>query len=119
MVVFVFLCLCSMNCMVLDQILSEAANAMTDKCCVYAVDVGEVQQCVQVFGVDPPVSVIFFCRGKPLALDLGANRIRKAVPFRFSNRQEFEDLVVAVGRGAEQGREAVVPPKDYSIRGGY
>ena len=54
-----------------------------------------------------------------MALDLGANRIRKAVPFRFSNRQEFEDLVVAVGRGAEQGREAVVPPKDYSIRGGY
>lgn len=109
----------SPDCMMLDQILSEAASTMTDKCCVYAVDVGEVQQCIQVFGVESPVSIIFFCRGKPVALDLGANKVRKAVPFRFSNRQEFEDLVMAVGRGAEQGRDVIVPPKDYSIQGGY
>ncbi|CAE7308125.1 YLS8, partial [Symbiodinium necroappetens] len=81
----------SPECMKMDEVLSSAAQAVEPGCSIYAVDVREVPECISEFQLTSPAQLIFFFRGKPLELDLGAGP-QKKVEFTLSSRQEFLDL---------------------------
>mmetsp|Transcript_115643 Transcript_115643/g.360188 ORF Transcript_115643/g.360188 Transcript_115643/m.360188 type:complete len:144 (+) Transcript_115643:62-493(+) len=105
-------------CMQADELLAGVARDVESVCSVYAVDVREVPECVGQFQLSEPVSLAFFFRGRPLKLDLGAGPVQVfARPLQ--SRQELLDLVEAVSRGAAQGRDLILCPKDYSLPFGY
>eukprot|EP00931_Biecheleriopsis_adriatica_P093206 TRINITY_DN66953_c0_g1_i1.p1 TRINITY_DN66953_c0_g1~~TRINITY_DN66953_c0_g1_i1.p1 ORF type:complete len:151 (-),score=31.77 TRINITY_DN66953_c0_g1_i1:51-503(-) len=108
----------SPECMQMDEVLSSAAQAVESACSIYAVDVREVPECVTEWQLTAPASLMFFFKGKPLQLDLGSGG-KKTLDVALSGRQEFLDLAEAVCRGAQQGRELIVAPRDYSMKSGY
>lgn len=107
------------NCLQMDEILKEAASTVESACTVYAVDAREVPECAQEFQIAEPLALLFFFRGKLLQLEMGAGARHKGITWALSGRQEFLDLVEAVVRGAQQGRDLIVAPKDYSMQFRY
>jgi len=103
------------DCIRMDEVLREAVGIVEGACSIYAVDKQEVPECVQEFQVTEPMATLFFFRGKLLPLDLGAGGRQKGITWVVSGRQEFIELVEAVCRGAQQGRDFIVAPKDYSM----
>mmetsp|Transcript_49404 Transcript_49404/g.92608 ORF Transcript_49404/g.92608 Transcript_49404/m.92608 type:complete len:143 (+) Transcript_49404:41-469(+) len=108
----------SPECMRMDEVLSSAAEALAPACSIYAVDMREVPECVTEFQLAASAQLIFFFKGKVLELDLGSGPQRK-VDLALSGRQEFMDLVEAVCRGAQQGMQLIVAPRDYSMQFRY
>mmetsp|Transcript_48845 Transcript_48845/g.109845 ORF Transcript_48845/g.109845 Transcript_48845/m.109845 type:complete len:143 (-) Transcript_48845:84-512(-) len=106
------------NCMKMDEVLAGAMPSLETLCNIYAVDVREVPECVSEFQLSEPMTLIFFFRGKPLRVDLGAGATPKLTSV-IENRQEFVSLVEAVHRGATQGRDVITAPRDYSMQFGY
>lgn len=106
------------ECMKMDEVLTSAAQTVESACSIYAVDVRDVPESVTEFQLAAPAQLIFFFRGKALALDLGRGPQRQ-VDFVPNSRQEFLDLVEAVCRGAQQGMTLIMAPKDYSMQFGY
>mmetsp|Transcript_3895 Transcript_3895/g.7877 ORF Transcript_3895/g.7877 Transcript_3895/m.7877 type:complete len:144 (+) Transcript_3895:62-493(+) len=107
------------DCMKVDEILVGVARDVESLCSIYAVDVREVPECVKEFQLTEPMSLMFVHRGRPLQLDVGAGQARRVFTRVPGGRQEFLDLVEAVCRGAQQGRELIVAPRDYSLQMGY
>eukprot|EP00928_Gymnodinium_smaydae_P048167 TRINITY_DN32198_c0_g1_i1.p1 TRINITY_DN32198_c0_g1~~TRINITY_DN32198_c0_g1_i1.p1 ORF type:complete len:169 (-),score=31.62 TRINITY_DN32198_c0_g1_i1:149-655(-) len=124
------------DCMRMDAVLAEAANTTRDTCNIYTVEVRDVPECVQEFQVSDPSSmpglpgpagaasqttamaVVFFFKGRLLQLDLGSGP-RPKISWAIENQQEFVDLLNAVHHGAQQGREVITAPKDYSMQFRY
>jgi DIM1 family U5 snRNP protein len=109
------------NCMMMDEVLKGARQTVEPLCAIYAIDVREVPECAQEFqlGGPQPLALMFFFRGRPIQLDLGEGRRGAQFTWALGSQQEFLDLCEAVCRGAQQGREVVTAPRDYSLQGGY
>mmetsp|Transcript_14556 Transcript_14556/g.31892 ORF Transcript_14556/g.31892 Transcript_14556/m.31892 type:complete len:144 (+) Transcript_14556:64-495(+) len=107
------------ECMKMDEVLFNASRAVEGACSIFAVNTREACQGSDQFQfVGNLTMLVFFFRGRHLQLDVG-NNIQPGVSWAFSSQQEFLDLVEAVYRGATQGRDVILAPKDYSIRMGY
>nr|ACU45164.1 Dim1 [Prorocentrum minimum] len=109
------------DCMMMDEVLKSAQPTVEPLCAIYTVDVREVPQCIQEFQLagPSPIALMFFFRGRPIQLDLGEGKRGAKITWALGNQQEFLDLCEAFCRGAQQGREVVTAPRDYSVQGRY
>merc|ERR1712232_1022848 len=108
------------DCMQMDQVIASTIDAVQSHCSIYAVDVREVPECVQEFNLaGQSLALVFFFKGKPLRIDVGKGNLQTAITWAIEDRQEFVDLVEAVCRGAQQGRDFIVAPRDYSVQMRY
>eukprot|EP00929_Paragymnodinium_shiwhaense_P002992 TRINITY_DN103351_c0_g1_i1.p1 TRINITY_DN103351_c0_g1~~TRINITY_DN103351_c0_g1_i1.p1 ORF type:complete len:145 (+),score=40.56 TRINITY_DN103351_c0_g1_i1:70-504(+) len=107
------------QCLKLDEVLATSLSTVQTHCAIYAVDVREVPECAQQFQLSEALSLVFFFRGRPLYINLGSGQPKMAVSITFGHQQEFVDLVEACVRGAQQGRDTILAPKDYSLQGRY
>lgn len=101
------------ECMKMDEVLSQALETVKHICAIYLIDVKEVPEFTQMYELYDPCTLMFFYKGKHMMIDLGTGS-RNKINWALSSPQELCDILEAIHRGAQKGRDFVVAPKDYS-----
>lgn len=83
-------------------------------CKVYLVDTTEVPDFNQQYELYDPCTLMFFFRGRHVQLELGVGD-RYKIAWPLGGEKELVDIVEAVHRGAQQGRDLIVALRDYSL----
>eukprot|EP00933_Yihiella_yeosuensis_P022118 TRINITY_DN17416_c0_g1_i1.p1 TRINITY_DN17416_c0_g1~~TRINITY_DN17416_c0_g1_i1.p1 ORF type:complete len:150 (+),score=21.18 TRINITY_DN17416_c0_g1_i1:22-450(+) len=102
------------ECKLVDEVLLDAQDAIKDRCSIFLVDISEVPDFSQQFELYDPCTLMFFYRGRHLQLALGLGE-RYKITWSIGGRQELIDIVEAVQRGAQQGRDLIVASQDLSL----
>lgn len=105
-------------CMKMDETLLQIAQPMRNFCSVYLVDITEVPDFNRMYELWDPCTVMFFFRNKHIMIDLGTGNNNK-INWALEDKDEMQDIIETVYRGARKGRGLVVSPKDYSTKYAY
>eukprot|EP01012_Entosiphon_sulcatum_P026430 TRINITY_DN3187_c0_g1_i1.p2 TRINITY_DN3187_c0_g1~~TRINITY_DN3187_c0_g1_i1.p2 ORF type:complete len:145 (-),score=41.31 TRINITY_DN3187_c0_g1_i1:404-838(-) len=104
-------------CMQMDELLVQLYDRVRPHVCVFVMDASDAPDVAHGYGLSPttePFALLFFYQQRQLSLEVGSGVTtnRFAVPIR--DPQELLALLEAAYRGAKQGRQLVVSPKDYT-----
>uniref|UniRef100_A0A7R9ZYB7 Thioredoxin-like protein n=1 Tax=Pyrodinium bahamense TaxID=73915 RepID=A0A7R9ZYB7_9DINO len=102
------------ECMLMDELLLNAKDAVHATCSIHLVDIKEVPDFSQQYELYDPCTLMFFFRGRHLQLELGLGD-RYKITWPLGGTKELADVVEAVHRGAQQGRDLIVATRDYSL----
>lgn len=105
---------CDPECLLMDDVLREAAPALEASCRIYLIDINEVPDFSQQYDLYDPCTLMFFFRGRHLQLELGLGD-RYKITWPVGGMKELKDIVEAVRRGAQQGRDLIVATRDQSL----
>ncbi|GKE70370.1 thioredoxin-like protein YLS8 [Tanacetum coccineum] len=102
----------------MDEVLASVANRLKNFAVIYLVDINEVPDFKVMYELYDPSTVMFFFRNKHLMIEFGTGNNNK-IHWPIKDKQEFNDIVETVYRGARKGRGLVISPKDYSTKYRY
>eukprot|EP00747_Dinoflagellata_sp_TGD_P168044 gnl/TRDRNA2_/TRDRNA2_193584_c0_seq1.p1 gnl/TRDRNA2_/TRDRNA2_193584_c0~~gnl/TRDRNA2_/TRDRNA2_193584_c0_seq1.p1 ORF type:complete len:144 (+),score=17.97 gnl/TRDRNA2_/TRDRNA2_193584_c0_seq1:94-525(+) len=102
------------ECVLMDENLAAVLSSIEAMCNVFLVDIDEVPEFTQQYELYDPCTLMFFFRGRHVQLELGIGD-RYKITWPICGNQELIDILEAVHRGAQQGRDLVVASKEYSL----
>mmetsp|Transcript_12039 Transcript_12039/g.34054 ORF Transcript_12039/g.34054 Transcript_12039/m.34054 type:complete len:143 (-) Transcript_12039:25-453(-) len=102
------------ECVLMDELLLSAKEDVQAACSIYLVDTKEVPDFSQQYELYDPCTLMFFFKGRHLQLELGFGD-RYKITWPLGSTRELSDAIEAVHRGAQQGRDLIVAPRDYSL----
>merc|ERR1712100_92145 len=100
--------------MLMDELLLSVQDAVKASCRMHLVDVQEVPDFCQQYELYDPCTLMFFFRGRHVQLELGVGD-RYKITWPIGGPKELAEIVEAVHRGAQQGRDLVVAARDHSL----
>merc|ERR1719263_2418962 len=100
--------------MLVDTVLVGASTAIQDICKIFLIDITEVPDFNQEYELYDPCTLMFFFRGRHIELELGLGAKYK-LTWPAGSSREFVDIVEAVHRGVQQGRDLIVASKDHAL----
>jgi DIM1 family U5 snRNP protein len=106
------------TCMIMDELLYNVAEKLTNFAVIYLVDISEVPDFNQMYELYDPCSTMFFYRNKHIQVDVGTGNNTK-INWAMNSKEDFISIVETVWRGARKGRGIVESPKEYSTKYKY
>ncbi|KAI8865678.1 thioredoxin-like protein 4A-like protein [Ramicandelaber brevisporus] len=106
------------TCMQMDETLARIAEKVKKFAVIYAVDVDNVQDLIELYELYEPCAVMFFYKNQHIKVDCGTGNNNK-IDWAINDEQELIDIVDVVYRGASKGKGLVVAPRDYSTSHRY
>merc|ERR1719316_1056814 len=100
--------------MLMDEVLFAASESVKTLCRFFLVDVTEVPDFNQDYELYDPCTLMFFCRGRHVELELGLGGKYK-LTWPVGNPGELAEIVETIHRGAQQGRDIIVASKDHAL----
>eukprot|EP00929_Paragymnodinium_shiwhaense_P014585 TRINITY_DN122505_c0_g1_i1.p1 TRINITY_DN122505_c0_g1~~TRINITY_DN122505_c0_g1_i1.p1 ORF type:complete len:158 (+),score=31.25 TRINITY_DN122505_c0_g1_i1:47-475(+) len=101
-------------CMETDELLVAASKQVETICEMHLVDIKEVPDFTSQYELYDPCTLMFFYRGRHVQLELGLGD-RFKINWPIGNVRDLVNVVEAVHRGAQQGRDLIVAAKDHSL----
>ncbi|CAO3606976.1 unnamed protein product [Cunninghamella echinulata] len=101
----------------MDETLGGIGEKVQEFAVIYKVDLNEVPDCKEIYGLnDDPVTILFFYKNKHILIDLDNGNNGK-INWAIDNKQELIDIIETVYRGASKNQP--VGMKDYSQKYRY
>mmetsp|Transcript_120038 Transcript_120038/g.224410 ORF Transcript_120038/g.224410 Transcript_120038/m.224410 type:complete len:143 (+) Transcript_120038:89-517(+) len=102
------------ECMLMDEVLLDSSTTIAAVCKIFLIDIREVPDFNQEYELYDPCTLMFFFRGRHVKVELGLGE-RYKLTWAIGSAKELTDIVEAVHRGAQQGRDLVVAKRDFSL----
>merc|ERR1712118_538733 len=100
--------------MLVDKVLVDVNPSVQAVCKIFLIDTQEVSDFNMEYELYDPCTLMFFFRGRHVELELGLGGKYK-VTHPIGTSRELTEIIEAVHRGAQQGRDLVVAAKDHAL----